>query len=522
MRRLSFSLRERGVLAAVVLAVAIVPSRPALAADTAVLVGAGDIAACGSSGDEATAKLLDGIGGTVFTTGDSVYNKGTAEEFANCYAPSWGRHKARTRPAAGNHEYYTPGASGYYGYFGSLAGSPSRGYYSYNRATWHIVVLNSNCDAVGGCAPGSPQERWLRADLAAHPGACTLAYWHQPRFSSGEHGGSTSVQPFWQALHEYGAEVVLTGHDHHYERFAPMDAAGKADSAYGIRQFVLGMGGKSHYALGATVANSEARNADTFGVLKLTLRPGAYDWRFVPEAGRTYADAGSGSCHAPRIAPAPVVTAPVQSFVAGSTLGTSVVPVQLRWSGSDATGAIRSYTLQQSTNGGKYASVWKPSATATSVVRLLTPGNAYRFRVRAVDDAGNPSAWAYGPSFTLDGYQESDAALSYAGAWRTAALGDAYGGGVRYSATVAESVRLAFTGRNVAWVAAAGPDRGTAEVFVDGRLVRTVDLYAAQGQPRLITFSRRWAATGRHEISIRVVGTSGRTRVDLDALVVAR
>jgi hypothetical protein len=510
------------VLMVMILAATLPLSHPASAAESAVLVGAGDIATCGGSGDEATATLLDGISGTVFTTGDSVYDKGTAEEFAQCYAPSWGRHKARTRPAAGNHEYYTPGASGYYGYFGSLAGSSGRGYYSYNRAGWHIVVLNSTCGAVGGCEAGSPQERWLRADLAAHPGACTAAYWHQPRYSSGDHGGSASVQPFWQALYEYGAEVVLTGHDHHYERFAPLDAVGNPDSAYGIRQFVIGMGGRSHYAVGAPVANSVVRNSDTFGVLKLTLRAGAYDWRFVPEAGRTYADSGSGACHAPRVWPAPVVTAPVHSFVPGSTLGTSTVPVQLRWSGSDATGTISSYTLQQSTNGGAWASIWKPSATATSVVRSLAPDSAYQFRVRAVDDAGNQSAWASGQSFALDSHQESGSALAYGGAWSATSSSDAFGGGVRYAEDAAATVRLTFTGRNVAWVATTGPDRGASDVIVDGRLVRTVDLYAAQGQPRRIAFSHAWSAAGQHEIAIRVVGTPSRPRVDMDALVVAR
>lgn len=160
-----------------------------------ILVGAGDIVTCRGTDDEATAALLDAIGGTVFTAGDSVYSDGTSEEFANCYEPSWGRHKARTRPAVGNHEYHTPGAAGYFAYFGEAAGDPSKGYYSYDLGAWHIVVINSNCDEIGGCEPGSPQEQWLRADLAAHPTACTLAYWHHPLFSSGQHGSDTAVRP---------------------------------------------------------------------------------------------------------------------------------------------------------------------------------------------------------------------------------------------------------------------------------------------------------------------------------------
>jgi hypothetical protein len=262
-----------------------------------VLVGAGDIADCGSSGDEATAALLDDIPGTVYTTGDNVYDAGTANEFVNCYHPSWGRHKERTRPAAGNHDYMTTGAAGYFGYFGALAGDPSKGYYSYDLGKWHIIVINSNCSYVGGCGAGSPQEQWLRADLAAHPALCALAYWHHPRFSSGTHGSHTTMWPVWQALYNAGADVVLNGHDHDYERFSPQDPNGTADPGQGIREFVVGTGGKDHYAFGLPIANSEMRNADTFGVLKLTLRATSYDWEFVPVAGEAFTDFGSALCH---------------------------------------------------------------------------------------------------------------------------------------------------------------------------------------------------------------------------------
>jgi len=267
-----------------------------------VLVGAGDIASCSSLGDEATANLLDGIAGTVFTTGDNVYPDGTAAQYATCYDPTWGRHKARTRPAVGNHEYHTPGASAYFDYFGAAAGDPNRGYYSYDLGAWHIVVLNSNCDQVGGCGAGSPQEQWLRADLTAHPTACSLAYWHAPRYSSGIiHGSSRAMATIWQVLYDYGAEVVLTGHEHHYERFARQDANGVADPQRGIREFVLGMGGNSHYAFGTPIANSEVRNSDTFGVLKLTLHATSYDWQFIPEAGKILTDAGSENCIQPSL-----------------------------------------------------------------------------------------------------------------------------------------------------------------------------------------------------------------------------
>jgi hypothetical protein len=258
-----------------------------------VLVGAGDIASCSSTGDEATANLLDGIAGTVFTTGDNAYKDGTAAEFNDCYDPTWGRHKARTRPSPGNHDYHTTDAAGYYSYFGSAAGDPAKGYYSYDLGAWHIIVLNSEISA----SAGSPQEQWLRADLAAHPVACTAAYWHKPRFSSGaRHGSSTSMKPFWQALYDFGADVVLVGHEHNYERFAPQDPNGVADPIEGIREFVVGMGGASHYAFGPPIANSEIRNADTFGVLKLTLYPTSYNWEFIPEVGQTFTDSGTASC----------------------------------------------------------------------------------------------------------------------------------------------------------------------------------------------------------------------------------
>jgi hypothetical protein len=261
------------------------------------LAAAGDIASCSSTGDEATANLLDEIKGTVATLGDNAYSSGTSAEFASCYAPSWGRHRSRTRPAPGNHDYLTPGAAGYFGYFGAAAGDPAKGYYSYDLGTWHIVVVNSNCSAVGGCAAGSAQERWVRADLAAHRTRCALAYWHHPRFSSGPHGGDPMMQPIWQALYARGADVVLSGHDHDYERFAPQTPSGAPDSRRGIREFVVGTGGYSHYATRTPAANSQVRNGDTYGVLKLTLKATSYQWKFVPEAGKTFSDSGTGSCH---------------------------------------------------------------------------------------------------------------------------------------------------------------------------------------------------------------------------------
>jgi acid phosphatase type 7 len=264
-----------------------------------VLVGAGDIASCSSSGDEATANLLDNIAGTVVTLGDNAYTNGSATDYTNCYGPSWGRHLSRTRPSPGNHEYNTLNATGYFGYFGAAAGDPSKGYYSYDLGAWHIIVLNSNssCTTIS-CAAGSAQDTWLRADLAAHANVCTLAYWHHPRFNSGaSHGNNTAVSNFWDALYLYGADVILNGHEHVYERFAPQTPAAVADPTSGIRQFTVGTGGASHYTFGTIQPNSEARNGTTYGVLKLTLHATSYDWQFVPVAGGTFTDSGSGTCH---------------------------------------------------------------------------------------------------------------------------------------------------------------------------------------------------------------------------------
>jgi acid phosphatase type 7 len=270
-----------------------------------VLIAAGDIANCGSRGDEATAALIRDMPGTVATLGDHAYETGSKQDFSRCYDPTWGSEKARTRPAAGNHEYETRDASAYFDYFGEAAGTRGKGYYSYDLGAWHIVVLNSNCTQVGGCETDSPQVRWLHKDLAAHPATCTLAYWHHPVFSSGkEHGGNETMRPAWQVLYDAGADVVLSAHEHNYERFAPLDPAGQLDRKRGIRQFVVGTGGSSHYGFGRILEASEARNGETFGVLMLRLHRAGYDWVFVPVSSQldrndetSFADAGSGDCH---------------------------------------------------------------------------------------------------------------------------------------------------------------------------------------------------------------------------------
>jgi hypothetical protein len=264
----------------------------------AVLVGAGDIASCSEiEGAQSTAALLAKTPGIIMAVGDTGCPDGTDENFEQCYGPTWGRFKDRTRPAPGNHEYRTKGAAPYFKYFGPAAGEPGKGYYSYELGDWHIISLDSDCSHIGGCALGSSEEKWLRQDLAAHPARCTLAYWHHPLFSSGSHGNNPELKPFWHDLYEAGAEIVVNGHDHDYERFAPQDPEGRLDQTKGIREFVVGTGGRHLRPFKTSLANSEVRDSATHGVLKLTLRPDGYDWEFIPVAGMTFRDSGSGACH---------------------------------------------------------------------------------------------------------------------------------------------------------------------------------------------------------------------------------
>jgi hypothetical protein len=269
-------------------------------ASSEVVVAAGDIAACDSSGDEATAKLLSGRGGTVLTLGDAAYPRGSVKNFNDCYEPSWGRFKGRTKPVPGNHEYETKRARGYFDYFGDVAGEPGQGYYSYDLAEWHLLALNSNCQEVGGCADGSPQLGWLREDLATNNDVeCTLAYFHYPLFTSGKkrRPGFPEVKPLWEALYAAGADVVLSAHDHNYQRFAPQNPEGEADRNRGIRQFVVGTGGANLYAIANPIGGVEVYNDETNGVLKLTLRSKSYAWRFISAEGEGFTDSGKASCH---------------------------------------------------------------------------------------------------------------------------------------------------------------------------------------------------------------------------------
>ncbi len=261
----------------------------------AVLAGAGDIALCGASlvNAAATSKLLDGIGGAVFTAGDNTQAAGTSEEFLNCFDPTWGRHRATMFPALGNHDYQTANGFAYFTYFGTIATGPhGLGYYSYPLGNWHIIVLNSNLSMKAG----SPQGDWLKADLQASSASCTAAYWHHPLYSSGPNGGTAAVRDAWTVLYQYGADVVMNGHDHLFERFAPQDPSGRLDLSRGIRQFTVGTGGAPLSTVQRLQANSEAQ-VSAYGVLKLTLHDSLYDWQFVGVPGTRVSDAGSGACH---------------------------------------------------------------------------------------------------------------------------------------------------------------------------------------------------------------------------------
>jgi Fibronectin type III domain/Calcineurin-like phosphoesterase len=343
-----------------------------------ILLAAGDIATCGITGDEQTAALLDGMVGTIAALGDEAYENGSATDFSDCYDPSWGRYKARTLPAVGNHEYQTANATGYYAYFGAVAGDPTKGYYAYTLGTWRILVLNGNCSHAGGCDVGSQQETWLRSELAAAGAMNVLAYWHQPRFSSGYHGSDATYEAFWQDLYNAGADLVLNGHDHDYERFAPQDATGTSDPAYGVREFVVGTGGAGLRTFSTPVPNSEVREYGTLGILELTLGPDSYTWRFVPVSG-TFADAGTAAVHGPPPQDTEAPTAPT-GLAATSVTASSI---SLGW--TPATDNVRVTGYEVVRNGVVIGQAAQPDYIDVNVA----PGQGYRYEVRARDAAGN-------------------------------------------------------------------------------------------------------------------------------------
>src|SRR6266550_7653238 len=308
------------------------PPPPQIAADItsgspATLIGAGDIARCDRTNDEATGLLLDNYpGATVFTAGDNTNGNATLTNFNNCYGPSWGRNKARTRPAVGNNEYKTANAAGFNQYFGAAGGDVGKYYYSYDLGAWRIMVLNDQITMTAG----SPQELWLRAELAANTKKCTLAYWHRPRFSSTGTNNLAAVRPLWDALYAYNADVVVNATYTVYERFAPQSPTAGADPL-GIREFIVGTGGLNLQNPGGARPNSQVRNGTTYGVLKFVLDTASYSWQFVPVAGQTFSDTGTTACHT-RV---PVAAVSVSPASANVTVGATV---QLSATVKDASG----------------------------------------------------------------------------------------------------------------------------------------------------------------------------------------
>jgi hypothetical protein len=261
-------------------------------APPAILVGAGDIGQCGSPGVAATAVLIDRISGIVFTTGDNAYPNGSASNFRDCYEPHWGRHRARTRPVPGNHDYDTAGGAAYFSYFEDNAGPFGLGYYSYMAGSWKIVALNSEIAA----GAGSAQLQWLRSELTSSSSRCTMVYWHKPLFSSGPNGPNRDMREIWRVLYDLNVDLVINGHDHLYERFGPQDPDGRPDAARGIRQITVGTGGGGLYTPISSAPNTEAIGI-VFGVLRLTLSDGSYQWEFLPIPGASFSDGGIGQCH---------------------------------------------------------------------------------------------------------------------------------------------------------------------------------------------------------------------------------
>ncbi|MGN6406940.1 MAG: metallophosphoesterase [Curtobacterium sp.] len=384
-----------GLMVALAITAAPIP-QPAHATSDPVIAAAGDIACTPTdpvdSSDcqqAATAALLKSLSPTaVLPLGDVQYDSGTASEFSKSYGPTWGSLLSSSHPIPGNHEYITPGAAGYYGFFGSAAGSSSKGYYSWNLGSWHLIALNSECGQSSqiGCTAGSPEETWLKADLAAHPNQCTLAYWHEPRFSSGNGGSNSIYSAFWQDLYNAHADIVLNGHTHAYERFAQQNPSGAADPN-GIREFVVGTGGESFYGFTSALPNETVRQNSTFGVLTLTLHASSYDWKFNPIAGSSWTDSGTAACHTSGGTAAD--TTPPSTPGSLTSTATSGPQVDLAWSASTDNVGVTGYRVYRgsSTTPMQVLGAGVLRASDTTV----TAGSTYTYRVTAVDAAGNES-----------------------------------------------------------------------------------------------------------------------------------
>jgi hypothetical protein len=443
-------LQMRVLASAVILSLGFAAASPAIlprpfvlphisAAGDPVIAAAGDIACDpsstsfnGGNGSSSSCRMrytsdliVNGGYAAVIALGDNQYYCGGYSAYQQAYDLSWGRVKSITHPSVGNHEYLTSGgtgcdttntgAAGYFRYFGAAAGEPTKGYYSLDIGTWHVVALNSNCSSAGGCGTGSPQYNWLQSDLQAHPNACTLAYWHIPLYSSGGRA-SSNMRILWQVLYDNNADLVLEGHDHTYERFAPQNAAAGLDTARGLRSFIVGTGGANHTSFTTVAANSEVRDSATFGILAVTLHPTSYDWHFIPEAGKTFTDSGSTACHGSSGSPDTTPPSVPTGLAGTATSGTSV---GLTWNASTDNVGVASYTVFR--NGSSIGTPTTTSFTDTGV----SPSTTYTYTVNAKDSAGNTSAQSAPVSVTtpasagnltfapvVDAYIEQDLATS--------------------------------------------------------------------------------------------------------------
>jgi LysM repeat protein len=447
-------------------------ARPVFQTGDPVIVAAGDISICSNKEDEETARLLDQIEGTVLPLGDNAYELGSSNDFQFCYGPTWGRHKARTRPVPGNHEYGVEGAMGYFGYFGDAA-TPlepgctrhCKGYYSYDLGAWHLIALNSE----SGNGVGSEQEQWLRADLAAHPTHCTLAYWHRPRYSSGYHG-SGSMFAIFQALYDFGADIVLVGHDHDYERFAPQGPDSALAPTRGIRQFVVGTGGAPLRGFQTVQPNSEVRDSATFGVLKMTLHPTSYDWEFIPINGQTFRDAGSGECVTAGNLPAPLAAVATATVVTTTTPLPAATPVA---TAVTVPPAGLDYTIQAGdtlgTIAARYGLTWQQIATANGLdaYSILEIGQV--IRLPGVQGTGSTTAVTSTVSTVASSAPSVTSSSVVTGAQTTASTGTTSGAG-RYVVQPGDTLWSIAVRHNLTWQAlAAANGMGESDILVIGR-----------------------------------------------------
>lgn len=483
---------------------------------------------------------------TVLPLGDVQYEGGQYEYFLSGrgpgtgtgYDPSWGRVKSVTRPAVGNHEYLTSGAAGYFDYFNGAgnptgpAGDRTTGYYSFDIGNWHLVALNSNCSQLGpsGCAVGSAQERWLREDLAAHPRSCQIAYMHHARWASDddpEDNDRVSVHPLFQALYDHGVELLLVGHSHFYERFAPQNPDRQVDLTGGVRQIIAGTGGRSNERLGPIVPNSEVRNDDTFGVLKLTLHPTSYDWAFVPIAG-AFTDRGSSACHRltpdTRLPSAPDTTPPTAPKLSGAAFNRGFQTkrtFKVSWGDSvDAESGVASYSVtvrRAPFDGGFQPPVeFKTGVPPGSATFTGEPGSTYCFRATATDWDGNISAGTEDcTALPLD-----NVSFRHRGGWAKKT------GNGHYLETFSQTKRLGATltlpgvqAKHLAMVVAKCPTCGALRVFFRGKLVGRINLRAeSMKKLQLVDLS----GSGNHQVgTVKVVVTSRGKLIRVDGLGVS-